>query len=179
MITVGFFWTVAPIVVIGNPCSRPRSVRRSSPTAPSSCPATGGGADNAAMVIDSASCYRALSTRDVRFDGRFFVGVSSTRIYCRPVCRVRTPKAANCRFFQSAAAAEVAGYRPCLRCRPELAPRNASVDATARVAQAAAALIEDQTFEGGGPVDVASRLAITDRHLRRTVGAAFGGPPLQ
>ena len=65
-----------------------------------------------------------------RFDGRFFVGVSSTRIYCRPVCTVRMPRRENCRFFPSAAAAEVAGYRPCMRCRPELAPGHASVDAS-------------------------------------------------
>src|SRR6478672_12485151 len=102
------------------------------------------------MVLDPSSCYRALSTHDARFDGRFFVGVSSTRIYCRPVCRVRTPRAENCRFFQSAAAAEVAGYRPCLRCRPELAPGYASVDATTRMAQAAASLIEDRGRNSDG-----------------------------
>src|SRR5574337_676664 len=89
----------------------------------------------ASMILDSVTCYRALQARDARFDGRFFVAVSSTRIYCRPVCTVRQPKLANCRFYPSAAAAEVAGYRPCLRCRPELAPGNASVAAPTRVAQ--------------------------------------------
>jgi len=105
------------------------------------------------MMLDAESCYRALTTHDARFDGRFFVGVSSTRIYCRPVCTVRTPRRENCHFFPSAAAAEVEGYRPCLRCRPELAPGNASVDATARLASAAVDLIEsgeldEQGFEG-------------------------------
>ncbi len=78
-----------------------------------------------AMPLDPDSCYRALAAHDARFDGRFFVGVSSTRIYCRPVCTVRMPRRENCRFFPSAAAAEVDGFRPCLRCRPELAPGNA------------------------------------------------------
>ena len=82
------------------------------------------------MVFDTATCYRALRARDARFDGRFFVAVSSTRIYCRPVCTVKPPKRENCRFYPSAAAAEQQGYRPCLRCRPELAPGNASIDAT-------------------------------------------------
>src|SRR3954464_14757992 len=95
------------------------------------------------MFLDSDSCYRALATHDARFDGRFFVGVRSTRIYCRPVCTVRLPKRENCRFYQSAAAAEVDGFRPCLRCRPELAPGLASGDAAARFAHAAVALIDD------------------------------------
>ena len=130
------------------------------------------------MTLDSATCYRALRARDARFDGRFFVAVSSTRIYCRPVCTVKPPKRENCRFYPSAAAAESAGYRPCLRCRPELAPGNASVDATTRVAQAAASLIEDRTLEGDGLDVVAARLGITDRHLRRAFGAEFGVSPV-
>jgi len=82
------------------------------------------------MPLDPDACYRALAAHDPRFDGRFYVGVSSTGIYCRPVCNVRMPRRENCLFFPSAAAAEVAGYRPCLRCRPELAPGHASVDAS-------------------------------------------------
>ena len=70
------------------------------------------------MELTHDSCYAALLSRDSRFDGRFFVAVTSTGIYCRPICRVRTPKAANTLFFPTAAAAEKAGYRPCLRCRP-------------------------------------------------------------
>lgn len=131
------------------------------------------------MTLDSATCYRALKARDARFDGRFFVAVSSTRIYCRPVCTVKPPKRENCRFYPSAAAAESGGYRPCLRCRPELAPGNASVDAVSRVAQAAASLIEDRTLEGDGLEAVAARLGITDRHLRRAFGAEFGVSPVE
>jgi AraC family transcriptional regulator of adaptative response / DNA-3-methyladenine glycosylase II len=131
------------------------------------------------MTLDTQTCYRALRARDARFDGRFFVAVSSTRIYCRPVCTVKPPKRENCRFYPSAAAAESAGYRPCLRCRPELAPGNASVDATTRVAQAAASLIEDRTLDEDGLDAVAARLGITDRHLRRAFGAEFGVSPVE
>ncbi len=131
------------------------------------------------MTLDSHTCYRALRARDARFDGRFFVAVSSTRIYCRPVCTVKPPKRENCRFYPSAAAAESGGYRPCLRCRPELAPGNASVDATSRLAQAAANLIEDRTLDGDRLEAVAARLGITDRHLRRAFGAEFGVSPVE
>src|SRR5881628_3489474 len=95
------------------------------------------------MLLDDDQCYRDLVTHDARFDGRFFVGVATTGIYCRPVCTARTPHQRNCRFFPSAAAAEAGGFRPCLRCRPELAPGYAVVDANRRLAQAAAGLIED------------------------------------
>jgi len=131
------------------------------------------------MTLDAHTCYRALRARDARFDGRFFVAVSSTRIYCRPVCTVKPPKRENCRFYPSAAAAESGGYRPCLRCRPELAPGNASVDATSRVAQAAATLIEDRALDDEGLEAVAARLGITDRHLRRAFGAEFGVSPVE
>ncbi|HEY6240298.1 MAG TPA: Ada metal-binding domain-containing protein, partial [Burkholderiales bacterium] len=131
------------------------------------------------MTLDSAICYRALRARDARFDGRFFVAVSSTRIYCRPVCTVRPPKRENCRFFPSAAAAEAGGYRPCLRCRPELAPGNASVDASSRLAQAAASMMEDRTLDQEGLDALAGRLGITDRHLRRAFGAEFGVSPVE
>ena len=133
----------------------------------------------APMTLDSTTCYRALRSRDARFDGRFFVAVSSTRIYCRPVCTVKPPRRENCRFYPSAAAAESAGYRPCLRCRPELAPGNASIDATTRVAQAAASLIEDRALDAEGLEAVAARLGITDRHLRRAFGAEFGVSPVE
>jgi AraC family transcriptional regulator of adaptative response / DNA-3-methyladenine glycosylase II len=131
------------------------------------------------MTLDSHTCYRALKARDARFDGRFFVAVSSTRIYCRPVCTVKPPKRENCRFYPSAAAAETDGYRPCLRCRPELAPGNASVDAISRLAQAAASLMEDRTLDEAGLDSVAAQLGITDRHLRRAFGAEFGVSPVQ
>lgn len=125
------------------------------------------------------TCYRALRAHDPRFDGRFFVAVSSTRIYCRPVCTVKPPKFENCRFYPSAAAAEIAGYRPCLRCRPELAPGNASVDATRRLAQAAASLIEDRILDADGLGGVASSLGISERHLRRAFGTEFGVSPIE
>ena len=131
------------------------------------------------MTLDPNTCYRALRARDARFDGRFFVAVSSTRIYCRPVCTVKPPRRENCRFYPSAAAAESGGYRPCLRCRPELAPGNASVDATSRVAQAAASLIEDRALDAEGLEAVAARLGITDRHLRRAFGTEFGVSPVE
>ncbi len=130
------------------------------------------------MALDPSTCYRAMRARDTRFDGRFFVAVSSTRIYCRPVCTVKPPRRENCRFFPSAAAAELEGYRPCLRCRPELAPGNSSIDATSRLAQAAASLIEDGTLNGAGVDGLAVRLGISERHVRRAFGAEFGVSPV-
>lgn len=91
------------------------------------------------MTIDDEVCYRALTARDSRFDGVFFTGVKTTGIYCRPVCTAKTPGRKSCRFFTSAALAEQAGFRPCLRCRPELAPGNAPIDSTRTIARAAAA----------------------------------------
>lgn len=128
-----------------------------------------------APTLDPAHCYAALQARDARFDGHWFVGVTSTGVYCRPVCRVRTPKAANCRFFAHAAAAESDGFRPCLKCRPELAPRAFSVmEASASLAAAAR-----ETLDAGlGPGAVAARLGITDRHLRRIFLDAYGVAPL-
>jgi len=131
------------------------------------------------MTLDPRTCYRALRARDSRFDGRFFVAVSSTRIYCRPICTVRPPKRENCRFYPSAAAAESAGYRPCLRCRPELAPGNASVDAITRLAQSAASMMEDRTLDNNRLDTIAARLGVTDRHLRRAFRAEFGVAPVE
>jgi AraC family transcriptional regulator of adaptative response / DNA-3-methyladenine glycosylase II len=131
------------------------------------------------MKLDPDSCYRALATHDARFDGRFFVGVRSTRIYCRPVCAVRLPRRENCRFFRSAAAAEVEGFRPCLRCRPELAPGLAIVDASAQFAQAAVRLIEDGVLDAGGIEALAARIGVTSRHVRRVFESAFGVSPIE
>ncbi len=131
------------------------------------------------MLLDTEACWKALSTRDARFDGRFYVGVKSTGIYCRPVCTVRAARREHCRFFASAAAAEVDGFRPCLRCRPELAPGFASIDATARLAQAAVTLIEDGFLESRGLDALARRLGVTDRHLRRVFDAEFGVAPVE
>ncbi|WP_341678957.1 AlkA N-terminal domain-containing protein [Niveibacterium sp. SC-1] len=128
------------------------------------------------MVPDDAACYAALIARDARFDGRLFVGVSSTGIYCRPICRVRTPKAENCRFFSSAAAAEDAGYRPCLRCRPELAPGLATSDPVSRLAWVATQRLEADGE--AGLATLAARLGVSERHLRRAFQAEFGVAPV-
>lgn len=128
---------------------------------------------------DPATLYAAFVARDRRFDGHFLVGVTSTGIYCRPVCSVRTPKAAHCRFFAHAAAAEAGGFRPCLRCRPELAPGASSIDAPSRLAWAAARRIEAGALDDHGLAGLAAQLGITDRHLRRVFGAAFGVSPVE
>lgn len=130
------------------------------------------------MNLDPDHCYRALRTHDARFDGRFFVGVGTTGIYCRPVCTAKTPLRHNCRFFPSAAAAEANGFRPCLRCRPELAPGYATVDANRRLAQAAASLIEDGRLEEASLAELAATLDVTDRHLRRVFQQEFGVSPV-
>lgn len=132
----------------------------------------------ASMPLDADACYRAFAAHDARFDGRFYVGVRSTRIYCRPVCVVRAPRREQCRFFPSAAAAEAAGFRPCLRCRPELAPGCAAVDAGRRLAHAAVALIDDGWLDGRSIAALAVRLGISDRHLRRVFDAEFGVAPV-
>ena len=131
------------------------------------------------MLLDADQCYRALCTHDARFDGRFFVGVGSTGIYCRPVCTARTPLRRNCSFFPSAAAAEARGFRPCLRCRPELAPGFSTVDAQRRLAQAAASRIEDGSLAEAGLESLATGLGVTSRHLRRVFGEEFGVSPIE
>ncbi|KAF1041394.1 MAG: putative bifunctional transcriptional activator/DNA repair enzyme AlkA [Herbaspirillum frisingense] len=142
-------------------------------------------------LLDDDGCYRALAARDARFDGRFFTGVITTGIYCRPVCRVRTPLRSNCRFFCDAAQAEQAGFRPCLRCRPELAPHYSPWslpwslhDASATLAEQAARLLDEpggwgEQAEGPALPRLAGRLGVRDRHLRRIFEARFGVSPLQ
>ncbi|MGP1683075.1 MAG: Ada metal-binding domain-containing protein, partial [Giesbergeria sp.] len=129
-----------------------------------------------------AGRYLALCSRDARFDGQFFTGVTSTGIYCRPVCAVRTPRHENCRFFDLAAQAEHAGFRPCLRCRPEVAPANlawSAQDATALLLEHALRLIASGS-EGVAPVaQLAAQLGVSDRHLRRVFEARLGITPLQ
>lgn len=135
--------------------------------------------ENPGLLLDREACYAAMQAHDVRFDGRFFCGVSSTGIYCRPVCRVKPPKEENCTFFVSAAAAEAAGYRPCLRCRPELAPGLAPVDSFPRLARSAAMLMEEDGILPRRISEIASMLKITDRHLRRVFAAEYGVAPVQ
>ena len=132
------------------------------------------------MELDPATCFRALAARDARFDGVFFVCVTTTQIYCRPICAARTPRRENCRFFPSAAAAEREGFRPCLRCRPELAPGNAPCDAIGRVARAAAARIEAGALDDDGSLEaLAGQLGLSSRQLRRAVRQELGVAPVE
>lgn len=123
--------------------------------------------------------YAAFKAKDSRFDGRFFVGVSSTGIYCRPVCRAKLPKAENCTYYATAAEAEGAGYRPCLLCRPELAPGTSITDASTALARRAARLLEENCGNGHSLEEIAERLGCTDRHLRRVFTAEFHVSPVQ
>jgi AraC family transcriptional regulator, regulatory protein of adaptative response / DNA-3-methyladenine glycosylase II len=130
------------------------------------------------MELDPRTCYRALRTRDPRFDGRFFTGVASTGVYCRPVCPARTPKLANCRFFDRAAAAQEAGFRPCLRCRPEAAPGSPPWQGTSTTVARALRLIAAGAPNGGGVPELAARLGVGERHLRRLFDQYVGVSPL-
>ena len=130
------------------------------------------------MPLDPDVCYRALRTRDVRFDGRFFVAVRTTGIYCRPICPARTPKRENVTFHASAASAQEAGFRPCLRCRPECAPVFASLG-TSRTVSRALALIGDGALDDAGDVaTLAARLGIGERQLRRLFEQHLGASPI-
>ncbi|HEY3776843.1 MAG TPA: AlkA N-terminal domain-containing protein [Rhizomicrobium sp.] len=123
-------------------------------------------------------CYRALSARDARFDGRLFVGVKTTGIYCRPICPARTPKRENCRFFPSAAAAQTAGFRPCLRCRPEISPDAAAWRGTSNSVSRALALIAEGALDSGDVAVLADRLGLGERQLRRLFDRHLGVPPI-
>jgi AraC family transcriptional regulator of adaptative response / DNA-3-methyladenine glycosylase II len=125
-------------------------------------------------------CYRALRTRDARFDGRLFVGITTTGIYCRPVCAARTAKLENCRFFLSAAAAQEAGFRPCLRCRPETAPDVGSWRGTSNTVSRALALIAEGSLDGGETSvdELAARLGVGGRQLRRLFQQHLGAAPI-
>jgi AraC family transcriptional regulator of adaptative response / DNA-3-methyladenine glycosylase II len=132
------------------------------------------------MTHDAPALYAALAARDPRFDGVFYVGVTSTGIYCRPVCTARTPKAVNCRFFPSAEAAEKARFRPCLRCRPELAPGHAPVDDAQRIATLLVQrLHEGQLDDGAGLEAVAARFGWSSRQIRRIVQRELGVSPIE
>jgi AraC family transcriptional regulator of adaptative response / DNA-3-methyladenine glycosylase II len=132
------------------------------------------------MKISDETCYRALAARDARFDGLFYVGVTTTGIYCRPICSARTPLPGRCRFFSNSALAEQEGFRPCLRCRPELAPGHAPVDAVPRMARAAARRIEAGALnDGRGLERLAEDLGTSTRQLRRAVRREFGVSPVE
>ncbi|HVY85929.1 MAG TPA: AlkA N-terminal domain-containing protein [Caulobacterales bacterium] len=130
-------------------------------------------------MLDAETCHGACEAKDRRFDGRFYVGVTSTGIYCRCICPARTPKRENRRFFPSAAAAEREGFRPCFICRPELAPGLAPIDAPARLAAQAHVRIEAGALEERGLEALAAELGVTDRHLRRVMNAQFGASPIE
>ena len=130
-------------------------------------------------TLEADCCYQAVLTHDPRFDGMFFVGVSTTRIYCRTVCRAKTPQKKNCTFYPSAAAAEQAGFRPCLLCRPELAPGLARMDAMGRLAAAVARRMEDGTFIEQRFEELAQEFGVSERHLRRVVRQEFGVSPIE
>lgn len=128
--------------------------------------------------LDPALCERARQTRDARFDGRFFIGVTSTRIYCRPICPVQPPKPENVRFYPSAAAAEVAGFRPCLRCRPETAPGTPAWVGTGATVARALRLIDAGALDRGSVGELAERLGVGERYLRKLFEAQVGASPL-
>jgi len=131
-------------------------------------------------MIDTQIAYRAMTSRDVRFDGVFFVGVTSTGIYCRPICPVKPPRQENCLFFDSAEAAEKAAFRPCLRCRPELAPGNAPVDSSHRVADLLIQRIEEGLIEDIDSLEeIAAQFSLSLRQLRRIVHKELGVSPLE
>jgi len=130
--------------------------------------------------LDPKVCYQALLTRDARFDGRLFVGVTSTGIYCRPVCPARTPRAEHCRFFVSAAAAQAAGFRPCLRCRPETAPEQGAWRGTSNSVSRGLALIAAGALDGheSKVEKLAERLGMGERQLRRLFEQHLGASPI-
>jgi len=129
------------------------------------------------MEIDSDRCYRALSTRDARFDGRFYTGVRTTGVYCRPVCPARTPHRHNCQFFNSAAAAAAAGFRPCLRCRPESSPGTPAWVGTSATVTRALRLIAGGALATDDVDQLAARLGVGERQLRRLFITHLGAPP--
>lgn len=130
------------------------------------------------MDLDHDACYRALKLRDARFDGRFFTAVSTTKIYCRPVCPARTPLSRNVAFFPTAAAAQEAGFRPCLRCRPETAPDMGAWRGTSNTVSRGLALIELGGLDDSGAQELATRLGLGDRQLRRLFRTHLGASPI-
>ena len=136
-----------------------------------------------AMDLDPDACYRAIQTRDARFDGRLFVAVKTTGVYCRPVCPARTPLRQNVTFHATAASAQEAGYRACLRCRPETSPQLGAWNGASNTVSRALALIEagalDSSCENGGDVEtLAERFGVGGRQLRRLFLQHLGATPI-
>lgn len=130
------------------------------------------------MDLDPDACYRAIATRDARFDGRLFIAVKTTGIYCRPICPARTPRRENLVFYPSAAAAQEAGFRPCLRCRPETAPDLGVWRGTSNTVSRALALIEKGGLDGADVEALAERLGVGERQLRRLFRRHLGASPI-
>ena len=134
---------------------------------------------NDGLGLSLDECERARIARDPAYDGRFFICVRTTRVYCRPVCPVRAPKPENVRFYPSAAAAEAAGFRPCLRCRPETAPFSPAWKGSLASVERAVRLIEQGALDDSGVEALAARLGIGARHLARLFQKHLGASPLQ
>jgi AraC family transcriptional regulator of adaptative response / DNA-3-methyladenine glycosylase II len=130
------------------------------------------------MDLDSSVCHRAVLARDARYDGRFFTCVKTTGIYCRPICPARPPKVENCIFMPTAAAAQAAGFRPCLRCRPESSPDLDAWRGTSATVSRALKLIEGGALDGGDVASLADRLEIGERQLRRLFRIHVGATPI-
>ncbi len=130
------------------------------------------------MKLDPQACYRALRTRDARFDGRFFTAVRSTGVYCRPICPAPCPRFENCTFVPSASAAQELGYRPCLRCRPEASPGTPAWLGTSATVSRAVRLISEGALDDDSVETLAERLGVGPRHLRRLFLKHLGAPPL-
>src|ERR1700752_194849 len=130
------------------------------------------------MDLDHDACYRAVSQRDARFDGRIFIGVKTTGVYCRPICPARTPLAKNVTFFPTAAAAQEAGFRPCLRCRPETAPDLVAWRGTSNTVSRALTLIELGALDEADVEALAVRLGVGERQLRRLFRQHLGASPV-
>ena len=130
------------------------------------------------MELDRKVCDRARRSRDARFDGKFFIAVTSTRIYCRPICPARSPKDENIRYYATAAAAQAAGFRPCLRCRPEAAPGTPAWSGTSSVVSRGLRLISEGALDRDGVEALADRLGVTARHLRRLFVQHLGATPI-
>src|SRR5437660_190421 len=130
------------------------------------------------MMLDWQICSRARLSRDPRFDGKFYIGVINSRVYCRPICPAPTAKEKNCRYFPTAAAAAEAGFRPCLRCRPESCPGTPGWQGTSNTVSRALRLIGESGLEDGGVESLAERLGVGSRHLRRLFVRHLGATPI-
>ena len=130
------------------------------------------------MNLDHDACYSAIRVRDARYDGRFFTAVKTTRIYCRPVCPARTPLSRNVLFYPTAAAAQEAGFHPCLRCRPETAPAAGSAPELPDSVARALALVELGALDDAGVDALAARLGVGERQLRRQFRQHLGASPV-